>query len=267
MSPFQALILGVVEGLTEFLPVSSTGHLILTSYLLGIGGESVKTFEIVIQAGALLAVLGLYRKYVFSMIKGMFGIDRQGLGLFLKLTISFLPAAFFGLILHQHIKRLLFGVGPVIFALGVGGLVMILFDRKLRAMSSNTRTLDSVTYKEALIIGLGQCFSLWPGTSRAMATILSAMALRLPPKVAAEYSFLLALPTLGMATLFDAVRGGSAFFEEIGFLSFIFGFISSAIVAALAIRGFLGYLNRKGLAPFGWYRLFLSVAMLLFLLF
>ena len=265
MNPIQAIILGVVEGLTEFLPVSSTGHLILTSHLLGLEGEATKTFEVIIQAGALLAVIGIYRKYILSMWRGLFGRDEDGRKLFLNLVVSFIPAAVFGVGLHKLIKKFLFGVWPVVFALAAGGLVMVIVDNWLRQRSSNTRGISSITFKEALFIGLAQCLALWPGTSRAMVTIIAGMFLGLSGTVAAEYSFLLALPTLGMATVFDFFQGGGLLLKETGVLAVSCGLISSAVVAALAIRGFIGYLAKRGLALFGWYRLALAVFFFLLL--
>ncbi len=259
ISPLQAVLLGAVEGLTEFLPVSSTGHLILVSSLLGLQGEAVKTFEIVIQAGALGAVAGLYRERVVSMLRGLLGKNPSGCSLAMKLFISFLPAAIAGVLLHRTIKERLFSDWPVVWALAVGGLIMILIDSGVRRWHTRqTRTLESITVPEAVLIGCAQCLSLWPGTSRAMVTILAGLLLGLPATAAAEYSFLLALPTLGAATLFDAAKGGDELLREIPLLSVVCGFAVAAFVAWLAVRGFIRYLTRRGFAPFGWYRIGLA---------
>ena len=259
--PFHAILLGVVEGVTEFLPVSSTGHLILASRLLGLQGEAVNTFEVVIQAGALGAVLGLYRGRVVSMWRGLFGQDAAGSRLLANLLVSFFPAAIAGVLLHQAIKTHLFSLWPVVAALALGALVMIGVDRWAgRHRPSDGRTIDSITGREALLIGCAQCLSLWPGTSRAMVTIVAGLLLGWPATLAAEYSFLLALPTLGAATLFDAAKGGAGLLRDVGVLSVACGFLAAGIVAALAIRGFIRYLTRRGLAPFGWYRLGLAAA-------
>lgn len=261
MNPLYAVILGAVEGLTEFLPVSSTGHLILASRVLRLHGEAVKTFEIVIQAGALVAVLGLYRKRLAFIWQGLLGKNAAGRALLAALTLSFLPAAVVGIALHHAIKEKLFGPWPVVGALALGGLIMLLIDGWVKKHPANAqKTLETVTLKEALIIGLAQCLSLWPGTSRAMVTIVAALLLEWPATVAAEYSFLLALPTLGAATLFDAASGGQAFMQGIGGISIAAGFITAGVVAALSIKGFIQYLTRRGLAPFGWYRLILALA-------
>lgn len=259
IQPGEAAVLGFVEGLTEFLPVSSTGHLILASHLLGLHGEAVKTFEVVIQAGALAAVLGLYRARVRSMWQGLLGRDAEGWRLLANLVVSFLPAASAGVLLHRTIKAQLFSTWPVVAALAAGGLLMIGVDVWLRRRGAAVgKTLPSLTRRDALLIGIAQCLSLWPGTSRAMVTILAGMLLGLPAAVAAEYSFLLALPTLGAATVFDLVSGGQALWREAGGLSLLCGFLVAAVTAALAVRGFIRYVTRRGLAPFGWYRLGLA---------
>ena len=259
IAPLQATLLGIVEGLTEYLPISSTGHLILAAQWLGLSGEAVKTFEIVIQAGAIAAVLGLYRARVATLWQGLLGRDAQGRSLLLNLMVSFLPAALLGVVAHHQIKALLFSTWPVVGALAAGGLLMVALDGWLRSPSRATsRTLETLSVSEALLIGLAQCLALWPGTSRSMVTIVAGMLVGLPAPVAAEYSFLLALPTLGAATVFDAVRGGGALLQHVGALSVICGFLAAALVAAVTVKGLVRYLNRRGLALFGWYRLGLA---------
>ena len=176
IEPWHATLLGVVEGFTEFLPVSSTGHLILTSHLLGLEGDAVNTFDVVIQAGALAAVVGLYWDRVASLLRGITTDDVLGRRLLVNLLVSFLPAAIVGVKLHRVIQARLFALWPVVGALAVGGVVMILVDRWLRHRGDqSTRTVDSLSVFEALLIGLAQCVSLWPGTSRAMGTILAGL--------------------------------------------------------------------------------------------
>ena len=261
MHPWQAVILGVVEGLTEFLPVSSTGHLILTSRLLGLHSDAVKTFEVVIQAGAAMAILAVYRGRAASMRRGVQGQDQAGATLLRNLLISFLPAAALGLAMHERIKAGLFGVWPVVAALALGGAVMIGVDAWLRrARGPADGQLECVSWQHALVIGLAQCLSLWPGASRAMVTMVAGMLVGLTPPAAAEYSFLLALPTLGAATALDLVKGGSELFADIGAASVGLGFVTAAIVAAVAVQGLVRYLTRHGLAVFGWYRLALAAA-------
>ncbi|MBI3321328.1 MAG: undecaprenyl-diphosphate phosphatase [Candidatus Omnitrophica bacterium] len=255
MDSLQAVLLGAVEGLTEFLPVSSTGHLILASHLLGVEGEAVKTFEVVIQAGALGAVVGLYRTRMRSMWRGCLGVDAAGRKLLTNLVISFLPAALVGLLLHRVIKRWLFSLWPVVAALALGGVLMIGVDAWLqRRPPPAPRSLDSLTPREAFLIGCAQCVALWPGSSRAMVTMVAGLLLGLPATIAAEYSFLLALPTLGAATLFDGMISWGVLGQEMSLLAVLCGFLAAAGVAAAAIRSFIAYLARQGLAPFGWYR-------------
>ncbi len=259
IDPRHAVLLGIVEGLTEYLPVSSTGHLILAAHWWGLEGEVVKTFEVIIQAGAVAAVFGLYRSRVRAMLRAVSGHDVVGQQLLRNLLISFLPAAVVGLLLHRVIKARLFGVWPVVAALALGGLFMIGVEWwRARWPHTSARNLESMSVLDAFLIGCAQCVSLWPGTSRAMVTIVAGLLLGFPATVAAEYSFLLALPTLGAATLFDAATGGRAVLTQIGGVSLLCGFVTAAVVAVLAIRGFVRYLTHRGLALFGWYRLALA---------
>jgi undecaprenyl-diphosphatase len=269
MNLFQAAILGAVEGLTEFLPVSSTGHLILAAHAMGLIGGEMNAFEVVIQAGALLAIVWLYRARVGELLAGAVSPHPRGRALLLKLLVAFLPAAIVGLATHHWIKAHLFGPRAVAIALVAGGIVILLAGRRARAAAAAARfpTIDDITLRAALLIGLAQCLSLWPGTSRALTTILAALLLGASPVAAAEFSFLLALPTLGMATLFDLLQHYSDLTGPAlgGPAPLIVGLAVSAIVAVLAIRGFLRYLTGHGLAPFGWYRIALGVAVFAFL--
>jgi len=256
VSWLDAILLGIVEGLTEFLPISSTGHLILAARVLHLGGEAVTTFEVVIQAGALVAVVGLYWVRLVAMGRGLLGADPAGRRLLRNLIVSFLPAAVVGVLSHRLIKMWLFSTWPVVAALAAGGVLMIAVDRWRPATSG--RRLESITPREALLVGLAQCLALWPGTSRAMVTMVAGLLLGWPATMAAEYSFLLALPTLGAATAFDAALGGRLLLEQASPFAVAGGLAASGIVAALAIQGFLQYLTHRGLAPFGWYRLALA---------
>lgn len=266
MSPLHAIILGVVEGLTEYLPISSTGHLVLTAHLLRLEGEAVKTFEIVIQSGAIAAVVGLYYTRVAAMARGLLGRDAAGRRLLTNLSISFVPAAVIGVLLHRPIKVHLFAVWPVVAALAVGGLAMIAVEQWVMPRRvAFINILEAVTPRQALVIGLVQCLALWPGTSRAMVTIVAGMLLGLRRRAAAEYSFLLALPTLGAAAVFDAVSGADHLLTEIGWSAILIGFVTSWLVAMAAMRGLVHYLNRHSVAPFGWYRIALAVGLMIWL--
>ena len=269
MNLFQAAILGAIEGLTEFHPVSSTGHLILAAHAMGLVSDAMDAFEIVIQAGALLAVLWLYRDRVASLFTGLAQPGSPGRALLFKLMVAFIPAAALGFLTHKWIKAHLFGPRPVAIALIAGGLLILFVAQWMRARARTPGAkprfdLDSLPISAALLIGLAQCFSLWPGTSRAMTTILAALVLGATPVAAAEFSFLLALPTLGAATLFDLLKHH----EELtgpaigGPGPLIVGLVVSAIVAVIAIRGFLRYVTSRGLEPFGWYRIVLGVVVI-----
>jgi undecaprenyl-diphosphatase len=262
----QAALLGIVEGLTEFLPVSSTGHLILAAHAMGIVGDAMSAFEIVIQAGALLAVVWLYRARVGELVTGIFRPDSRGRALLGKLMLAFLPAAFVGLATHHWIERYLFGPRPVALALIAGGFAILAVTRWQRAPehAPSVPSVDDLGWSAAFWIGVAQCLSLWPGTSRAMTTIVAALLLGATPVVAAEFSFLLALPTLGAATLYDFVKQHEALTGPAlgGPGPLVVGLAVSALVAALAIKGFLRFLTRRGLGPFGWYRVALGVVVI-----
>lgn len=269
MNWIQAAILGAVEGLTEFLPVSSTGHLILAARAMGLSGAAVDAFEIVIQAGALLAVVWLYRGRVAELLQATVKPHPRGRALLLKLVVAFLPAAILGFLTHSWIKANLFGARPVAAALFVGGAAILVIEawRRRRAAAPRYDSVDDFPVRVALLIGLAQCLSLWPGTSRALATMLSALLLGATPVAAAEFSFLLALPTLGMATLYDFVKNHEALLGPGlgGPAPLLIGLAVAAVVAGIAITSFLRYLTRRGLVPFGWYRIALAVAVFVFL--
>lgn len=259
--PLEAALLGIVEGATEFLPISSTGHLILASRALRLHGEAINTFDVVIQAGSLAAVAALYRRRFLGLWRGLWGGEAAGRRLLACLVVSFLPSTVMGLLLHRLIKARLFSVWPVTAALALGGLFMIGFEAwRYRARATAAKSVESLTLFEAFLIGCAQCLALWPGTSRAMVTIVAGLLCGLSATTAAEYSFLLAVPTLGVAMLFDAAVGGRALFQGIGGWSLAVGFLAAALTAVVAIRGLLQALVRWGLTPFGWYRLGLAAA-------
>lgn len=271
LSTLDAAILGVVEGLTEFLPVSSTGHLILVSTWLDLYRDpsvkaGVDAFEIVIQSGALLAVIGLYTSHLRSMGRGLLGRDVKGLRLLLLLLAGFFPAAVIGLLAGSWIKGHLFGIGPVIGALAVGGVVMIGVERwesrrEEQHRASTGKPMAEMTVPGALTIGFAQCLAMWPGTSRSMVTIMAARLLGFQPKAAAEFSFLLALPTLGAATAYELLHQGPILLQTVALPQLLVGLSVSCLVAWLAMKGFLAYLNRHGMEVFGWYRLLLALTL------
>ncbi|MDX2051034.1 MAG: undecaprenyl-diphosphate phosphatase [Polyangiaceae bacterium] len=259
MDLFTAIILGLVEGLTEYLPVSSTGHLILVSRWLGQTGEAAKAFDIVIQLGAILAVVVHYRALLSARLRSMVAREPGSMQLFLALLLGFLPAAIVGLMFASWIKRLLFGPLPVALALAVGGVLMLVVERRVaRHQNEVSDDLDAVTPKRAFLIGLGQCFSLWPGASRSMCTIVTAQLCGLSTRTAAEFSFLLALPTLGAATVYEAFKSRHELEQGIGATSLAVGLVVSFLVAWAVIATFVRYLGKHGLAPFAYYRIALA---------
>ena len=264
---WQAVVLGLVEGITEYLPVSSTGHLILTSSLLHLDRPDTKdaldAYLVVVQGGAILAVLGLYRARVAQMVRGLLGRDGDGLRLAGNVALAFVPAAAAGLVLSKAIKATLFSDWPVLAALAAGGLWMIWLGRRSLPGRDD---VTGVAWQTALGIGLFQTLALWPGTSRSMVTIGGGMLLGLSAVTAAEFSFLLGLPTLGAACLHDlagnlrhaAQGGGPSMFQQLGAAPMALGFVVATVSAMLAVRWLVSFLTRHGLAPFGWYRLALA---------
>ncbi len=263
MSHFIAALLGFVEGVTEYLPVSSTGHLILVGHWLGSRGEGSKSFDIVIQLGAILAVLIHYRVLLVERVRGLALGKREAIDLALALGIAFAPAAVLGLLLRKAIKQHLFGPVPVAVALIVGGVVMIVVERiRTRRNLEGARGLEHVTPLRALSIGLGQCFSLWPGASRSMCTIVAGQLAGLHTSTAAEFSFLLALPTLGAATLYELYKGRAELFSTVGASQLLVGLAVSFVVAWAVVASFIRYLRSRGLEVFGYYRILVALVVL-----
>ena len=264
MNWLDAVLLGIIEGLTEFLPVSSTGHLILVGDRLGQNTPAATTLEIVIQLGAILAVIVYYRARLLFLVRGIFRRDADAIRLTMALAVAFVPAAVVGLLAHKAIKALLFKPAPIAGALIVGGVVMIAVDygRKRRAEKADDG-LEHVTLRRALAIGLGQCFSLWPGSSRSMTTMVAAEMTGLSASTAADFSFLLAIPTLGAATVYELAKSYKTMTSTPGAMNaLVIGLVVSFVVALLVIAAFLRYLKRFGLLPFGIYRILLGAVVL-----
>jgi len=270
----QAIILGLVEGVTEYLPVSSTGHLILVAWLLGLSEDAAKkaavdSFNIVIQGGAILAVLGLYRARVAAMVKGLSGANHAGLMLFLKLIVAFLPAAVLGLMFNKAIKERLFLPIPVLMALGGGGVLLLVLSPWIRTLVGRERDekddFSMLSFQHALAIGFMQALAMWPGTSRSMVTILGGMLFGLSPRRAAEFSFLLGLPTLSAACAYEIFKQrhdlGVRIDELGGPAPIVIGLAVAAISAAFAVKWLVGYVSRGGFAVFGWWRVAVATAL------
>ncbi len=253
MNLFEALILGIVEGLTEYLPVSSTGHLIVAQRALGIpASEEANAFAIVIQAGAILAVLSMYRQRVGAMVAGVLGRDDAGRRLAIRVVLAFLPAVVLGLLFDDWIESVLFGLWPVVAAWVVGAALMLALGGRLHR---GTVALEALTPQMAVWIGLAQCVAMWPGFSRSLATILGGVLVGLTLPAAVEFSFLLGVLTLGAATAYKGLDAGPAMLAAYGVAPMAVGLVASWASALLAVRAMLAWLQRRGLGVFAVWRL------------
>lgn len=259
-----AVIQGIVEGLTEFLPVSSTGHLILSAHLLGFTGEKADTFEVFIQLGAILAVAILYRTRIIDTLRRWRDLPWSSNRLTLwHIALAMVPAVVLGLLFHKKIKLYLFSPTTVLIGLVVGGIYLILAERYQPQVRATT--VDEMTWKQALGVGLFQCLALWPGFSRAGATIAGGLLLGVAHQPAAEFSFLLAIPMMVAASGKDLWSSRHLLsMDDAGV--FAIGFFVSFVVAWLAVVGFLRFLDRTRLTPFAWYRFALAAAFGFYLL-
>ncbi len=256
-----ALAMGVLEGLTEFLPISSTGHLILLGEVIGFRGPPGKAFEISIQLGAILAVIWIYRGLLLGLAQGMWRPGRERFYV-TNILLAFLPAAVLGATLHKTIMEQLFSPYVVSVALILGGIAIILIERLRPAPSIHS--VPEIGPLAAVLVGFGQALAMIPGTSRSGATIITALLLGVERRAAAEFSFVLAIPTMLAATAYSLfkVRGE---IEASGLGQIAVGFVAAFVVALLTVRWVLAVIGRIGFTPFGWYRIALGSAMLLFL--
>ncbi|MBF0478054.1 MAG: undecaprenyl-diphosphate phosphatase [Candidatus Omnitrophica bacterium] len=254
MSHLIALILGMVEGITEFLPISSTGHLILTSKLLHLAdSEFLKSFEIIIQLGAILSVVVLYWKSFFT-----------NLATVKRIAVAFLPTAVIGFIFYKLIKKFLLSNSDiVIWSLLLGGIFLIIFEMLHKENTDSSQGILAISYKQAFFIGIFQSFAMIPGVSRSAATIIGGMFLGISRKTIVEFSFLLAVPTMGAAVGLDLIKNSPSFAaEQFGFLAT--GFIVSFIVALAAIKFLLSYIQKNNFIPFGFYRIIVAIIFITF---
>lgn len=285
----DALVLGVVEGVTEYLPVSSTGHLLIANNLLELDSEApmlgddgaplltpdgtpvtlkaaADAYAIIIQAGAIAAVLLIYWRRVLSVIMGFLGRDRHGLLLGRNLIAAFLPAAVLGLLFDDWIEAHLFGVGPVLVALFAGAILMLWVERWRRRSTHADhvgRELHSLTVFESILIGLMQSVAMWPGTSRSMMTIVGGYVVGLSPRRAAEFSFLLGLITLTAASGYTLLKSHESLAVALDMGPALLGIFVATITAALSVKWLVNYLSKHGLALFAWYRIALAIVLAL----
>lgn len=264
LSPTQAIILGFVEGATEFLPISSTGHLLIVEHLLGMDGDAAQkqaadSLAIVIQAGAILAVLVLYYRRIGQMLQGIAGRSPEGLSLLVNLIVAFLPAAVIGLLFNRWIKEHLFGVMPVASALFVGGVLIVLQSVRSKTPDDQGKELPQLCWRAALFIGVMQCLAFWPGFSRSLATILGGRWARLKMMAAVEFSFLLGLVTLSAATAYETLKHGKEIIASFGVEMPALAFVVAFIAAVISIKFMISALTRFGLLPWGIYRIILAI--------
>lgn len=253
MTWLQAIIIAIVEGLTEFLPVSSTGHMILASALMGIHeDEFVKSFEVVIQLGAILAVLAIYYK------RFLVSFD-----IYLKLFVAFLPTGVMGFLAYKTIKAYLFNPTTVSISLIAGGIVLILLDKWTAKKESRYAEIEQIGYLDAFKIGVIQCLSMIPGVSRSAATIFGGVYAGFNRVQAAEFSFLLAIPTMFAATGYDILKNHELFTADTAPIMAL-GALVAFVVAILAVKAFVSFLTRYGFKHFGWYRIIIGVLFLVY---
>jgi undecaprenyl-diphosphatase len=262
-----ALILGIVEGVTEFLPVSSTGHLILATELLGFDADKWAAFNVIIQLGAILAIVVLYWRTFWAVIEGLVRNNAMSWRFIRNVLIGFLPSAILGFLLLKHIEALLGDPKVVAVALILGGIAILVIERL--AKRSDVVGVSEMPARTAVGVGIAQCLAMIPGVSRSGATIMGALSLGVERRTAAEFSFFLAIPTmLGATTLeflkhrHDIMAGASG----VGFGAVAVGFVVSFVVALFVVRGFVHYISRHGFAPFAWYRIIVGAAALAWLL-
>jgi undecaprenyl-diphosphatase len=256
----KALIMGIVEGVTEFLPISSTGHLIIAGNLLRFPEDIAPTFEIFIQLGAILAVVVYFARDLMDLLRRATH-ERAAQRLLIGVLIAFVPAAVIGVLLSKYITQYLFSPFTVGIAMVVGAIIILIVERAQRQRTPPVTALEQVDYRRSLGIGIAQVASLFPGMSRSASTIVGGLLMGLDRPTAVRFSFYLAIPTMLAATLFDLARNLDKVQGQY-VLAFIVGLMTSFIVALVVIKWFLGYVTRHGLTPFAWYRLAVGALMI-----
>jgi undecaprenyl-diphosphatase len=258
-----AVLLGIVEGITEFLPVSSTGHLILASELMGYDAAQWAMFNVIIQLGAILAVVVLYWRTFWAVAMGLIKLDPVSIRFARNLLIAFIPAAILGVLLHDRIEMMLGSPTIVAWALIAGGIAILVIERLIKAGTING--IAEIPMVRVLGIGIIQCLSMVPGVSRSGATIMGALSLGVERRTAAEFSFFLAIPTMLGATVLELAKNGVALEGTVGWSHIAVGFVTSFIVALLVIKWFVGIVSKHGFAPFAWYRIVAGIVALVWL--
>lgn len=258
----HAIIIAIVEGITEFLPVSSTGHMIIVgdiiNYKATAGEAFVEMFDVVIQLGAILAIVVLYWKKIMDSLKNF---SEYGFKLWTSIIVAFIPSAVIGLLLHSAIKAKLFNSLTVAIALVVGGFMMIYFEKTYRKRAI-TKKIEDVNVKQAIKIGLFQCLALWPGMSRSASTIMGAWISGLSNAAAAEFSFFLALPTMVAASGLELIKTDFSAFNSSHYIALAVGFVVAFLVALIVVDKFIAFLKRKPMRIFAIYRIFIGIILI-----
>ena len=260
---WKAFFLGIVEGITEFLPISSTGHLILFGDWISFESNEAKVFEVVIQLGSILAVVWIFRHRLFQMVRGTLRLEPVEVAFTRNLLIAFLPSAIIGLLFIKAIKALFFHPGVVVVTLVLGGFIMLWVERKRPANSADApanqvQTIEKITWKQALIVGCAQCLAMVPGTSRSGSTIIAGMLSGIQRKTATEFSFFLAIPTMLAAAVYDFYKHAHLLSQQ-DLLAIAVGFVSAFVCALVVVRAILVFVSRHTYRAFAWYRIALGL--------
>lgn len=256
----KALFLGLIEGLTEFLPISSTGHLILFGHLIDFKSDSGRVFEVVIQFGAILAVCWLYRQKIIALIRGFFSGEVHARRFAINVFVAFLPAVVIGVLAVDFIKQVLFSPLVVAFALIIGGL--IIFAVEAREYKPKTIEATNISFKQSILVGFAQCVAMIPGTSRSGATIIGGMLSGLSRKAATEFSFFLAMPTMLGAATYDLFRNANVLTSD-NLVNISVGFMAAFVAALLVIKALVKFVEKHSLRVFAWYRIVLGILILI----
>lgn len=281
----KALFLGLIEGFTEFIPVSSTAHLLLIGEWIDFSSSNDKVFEVVIQFGSILAVMWIFRARLWQLISGVLHGERSEVMFMRNLLIAFLPAAVIGAVMIKSIKALFHSPAVFVFTLVAGGVVMLWVERKpqyakhpvsgantadagddsLASQNATARSLEEISWKQALVVGFAQCLAMVPGTSRSGATIISGMIAGIQRKTATEFSFFLAMPTMLAATVYDLYRNSGAL-DSTQATAIVVGFVAAFLSALIVVRAVLRFVSKRTYRPFAWYRIGLGIVVMVWLL-
>jgi undecaprenyl-diphosphatase len=257
----KAIMISIVEGITEFIPISSTGHMIIVGNVINFKGDFATSFEVVIQLGAILAIIVLYWNKIWSSVVEFFQAKPSGVKFWTNIIVAFIPAAFFGFLLNDKITEYLFSPGTVAIGLVVGGILMIIVENKFRNKYT-TENIEKINIKQSFKIGFFQCLALWPGMSRSASTIMGGWICGVSTVAATEFSFFLAIPTMIGATALTLFKSGMNFSSgEI--ITLIIGFVTAFLVALIVVEKFVSYLKQKPMKIFAIYRIVVGIGLLL----